>query len=184
MLNKAQKCPVPSLGGSDETAGVCDLARRRGIRVSLCRASAAIRSVATRRRSRGQPIDLECVDRRVRGATARTRVDRGPHYRDRISLVGRPPRGRRRSCCRVRPAEARRDCHLWRRRACIEADDNFHPHCFCHCPRSAWRRPCAESFAPGRERYGLVDPTDRYERQAARGFARNSPWPASARDHV
>jgi hypothetical protein len=37
---------------------------------------------------------------------------------------------------------------------------------------------------PGRERYGLVDPTDRYERQAARGFARNSPWPASARDHV
>ena len=49
------------------------------------------------------------MDRRVCAAAARTRLDRGPHHRDRISLGGGTQRALGRDRGRVRPAEGR--CH-------------------------------------------------------------------------
>ena len=49
------------------------------------------------------------MDRRFCAAAARTRLDRGPHHRDRVSLGGGTQRALRRDRGRVRPAQGR--CH-------------------------------------------------------------------------
>ena len=51
----------------------------------------------------------EPMDRRFCAAAARTRLDRGPHRRDRVSLGGGTHRALRRDRGRVRPAQGR--CH-------------------------------------------------------------------------
>ena len=52
------------------------------------------------------------VDRRFCAAAARTRLDRGPHRRDRVSLGGGTQRALRRDRGRVRPAQGRCHCHV------------------------------------------------------------------------
>ena len=53
------------------------------------------------------------MDRRFCAAAARTRLDRGSHRRDRVSLGGGPHRALRRDRRRVRPAQGRCHCHEW-----------------------------------------------------------------------
>ena len=52
------------------------------------------------------------MDRRLCAAAARTRLDRGPHRRDRVSLGGGTHRALRRNRGRVRPAQGRCHCHV------------------------------------------------------------------------
>ena len=60
---------------------------------------------------RGHAFGLEPVGRRFCAAAARTRLDRGPHRRDRVSLGGGTRRALRRDRGRVRPAQGRCHCH-------------------------------------------------------------------------
>ena len=60
---------------------------------------------------RGHAFGLEPMDRRLCAAAARTRLDRGPHRRDRVSLGGGTRRALRRDRGRVRPAQGRCHCH-------------------------------------------------------------------------
>src|SRR5262245_28327732 len=46
----------------------------------------------------GNAFGLECMDRRLCSATARTRLDRGSHPGDRVSLGGGKSRALRRDC--------------------------------------------------------------------------------------
>ena len=57
------------------------------------------------------PSIAEPMDRRFCAATARTRLDRGSHRRDRVSLGGGTQRALRRDRGRVRPAQGRCHCH-------------------------------------------------------------------------
>ena len=56
------------------------------------------------------------MDRRFCAAAARTRLDRGPQRRDRVSLGGGTQRALRRDRGRVRPAQGRCHCHAATRR--------------------------------------------------------------------
>ena len=56
------------------------------------------------------------MDRRLCAAAARTRLDRGSHRRDRVSLGGGTHRAFSRDRGRVRPAQGRCHCHVVDRR--------------------------------------------------------------------
>ena len=74
------------------------------------------------------PAAAEPMDRRFCAAAARTRLDRGPHRRDRVSLGGGTQRALRRDRGRVRPAQGRCHCHgRDRRRRRGKAGDIGHP---------------------------------------------------------
>ena len=73
-------------------------------------------------------LRLEPMDRRFCAAAARTRLDRGSHHRDRVSLGGGTQRALRRDRGRVRPAQGR--CHRHggnRSRPGGKAGDISHP---------------------------------------------------------
>ena len=59
----------------------------------------------------GDTFGREPMGRRFCAATARTRLDRGSHRRDRVSLGGGTHRALRRDRGRVRPAQGRCHCH-------------------------------------------------------------------------
>ena len=66
---------------------------------------------------------LEPLDRRFCAAAARTRLDRWPHRRDRVSLGGGTQRALRRDRGRVRPAQGRRHRHVRKRSPRSKAGD-------------------------------------------------------------
>ena len=67
------------------------------------------------------------MDRRFCAAAARTRLDRGPHRRDRVSLGGRTHRALCRDRGRVRAAQGRRHRHAWPAQSPPQAGDIGHP---------------------------------------------------------
>ena len=104
-------------------------ARRRGGRVAARGARAAAGEAADHRvPGREHAFGPEPMDRRFRAAAARTRLDRGSHRRDRVSLGGGTQRALRRDRGRVRPAQGRCHCHV-RNRAVArgKAGDIGHP---------------------------------------------------------
>ena len=77
---------------------------------------------------RDHAFGREPMDRRFCAAAARTRLDRGPHHRDRVSLGGGTQRALRRNRGRVRPAQGRCHRHIWNRRCPRgKAGDIGHP---------------------------------------------------------
>ena len=64
---------------------------------------------------RGHAFGREPMGHRICKAAARTRLDRGPHRRDRVSLGGGTQRALRRDRGRVRPAQGRCHCHVGNR---------------------------------------------------------------------
>src|SRR6516225_5979645 len=110
------------------TAGIAGCTRRRGGRVATCGAGAAASKVADHWHFwGGHSFSLESVDRQLCTTTARTWVDRGTHYCDRVSLGRWTKRALRRDRSRVRPAEGR--CHRYGAKsgARIKAGDVDYP---------------------------------------------------------
>ena len=108
----------------------------------------------------------------LRAAAARTRLDRGPHGHDRVSMVGGPHRELPRDRSRIRAPQGR--CHRHDRWRCpgSEAghisDTNRVP-----CGRRpGWRRLRCDPGPTGRQCYRLVAPADRYCQQASGASAR------------
>ena len=133
---------------------------------------------------RGHAFGREPMDRRFCAATARTRLDRGSHRRDRISLGGGTRRALRRDRGRVRPAEGRCHCHVCHRTShCGQAGDIGHPDRLRVGGGPGWHRPRRESGATGRQRHRPVDPADRSCWQATRTFARGCPRSPPVGDH-
>jgi ABC transporter substrate binding protein len=98
---------------------------------------------------------------RLCAAVARTRLDRGSHRRDRVSLGRGTRRARRRDRGRVRPAQGRCDCHLRNHTSPRgEKGDFGHTNRPCDVGRSAWHRPRHESGATGRQRHGVIASAD------------------------
>ena len=126
----------------------------------------------------------EPMDRRFCAAAARTRLDRGPHRRDRVSLGGgtranAAPRSRPSSSGSRSMSLSRREprCHRGK------AGDIGHPDRVRGGGRPGWHRPGRQSRATGRQRHRPVDPADRSCRQAARTVARGCPRSPPAGDH-
>ncbi len=126
----------------------------------------------------------EPMDRRFCAATARTRLDRGSHRRDRVSLGGGTRRALRRDRGRVRPAQGRCHRHVGNR-AVLAAKQatSVIPIVFATGGGPGRQRPRRESGATGRQRHRPVDPVDRSCRQAARTFARGCPRSPPVGDH-
>ena len=94
----------------------------------------------------------------LRAATARARLDRGPHRRDRVSLgEGRPERYAEIAAEFVR---LKVDVIVTAGSAvpAVRAGDIGHPHRFCAGERAGSRRPCREPVATGRQRHWIVEP--------------------------
>jgi ABC transporter substrate binding protein len=107
---------VPACEGSDairsnKTARVRHAARRRGRMAALGARAAAGEAADHRLLGRSHAFSLEPLDRRFRAAAARTRLERGADYRNRISLGGGTQRALYRVRGRVRPAQGGCDCH-------------------------------------------------------------------------
>ena len=102
-------------------ARVHHAARRCGGGVAARGARAAAGEAADHRvPGRDHAFGHEPMDRRFCAAAARTRLDRGSHRRDRVSLGGGTQRALRRDRGRVRPAQGRCHCHA-RDRAVLAA---------------------------------------------------------------
>ena len=137
---------------------------------------------------RGHGFGLGPMDRRFRAAAARTRLDRGSHRRDRVSLGGGTQRALRRDRGRVRPAQGRCHRHDGTRSPRSKAGDIGHPDRLRAGGGPGWHRPGRKSGATGRQRHRPVDPADRYLPASGSNFcARLSPvcagwrsWPMSA----
>ena len=124
------------------------------------------------------------MGRRFCAATARTRLDRGSHCRDRVSLGGRTQRALRRDRGRVRPAQGRCHCHVGNPTSRGgKAGDIGHPDRVRDGGGPGRHRPGRQSGATGRQRHRPVDPGDRSCRQAARTFARGRPRSPPVGDH-
>ena len=124
------------------------------------------------------------MDRRFCAATARTRLDRGSHRRDRVSLGGGTQRALRRDRGRVRPAQGRCHCHGGNRRSRRgKAGDIGHPDRLRGGGGPGWHRPGRESGATGRQRHRPVGPGDRSCWQATRTLARGCPRSPPVGDH-
>ena len=89
---------------------------------------------------------------------ARTRLDRGSHRRDRVSLGRRTQRALRRNRGRVRPAQSRCHCHGGHPASRHKAGDLGHSDCLCggvdpsgRPGRKSWRDRAATSPACRRE---------------------------------
>ena len=95
---------------------------------------------------RGHAFGREPMGRRFCAATARTRLDRGTHRRDRVSLGGRTHRALRRDRGRVRPAQGRCHCHV--RQRTQSSQQSRRPQSSRSCSRLAGdpvgRGPCRE----------------------------------------
>ena len=133
----------------------------------------------------GDPFrfDMGCLCCGVCAAAGRTRLDRRPQRRDRVSLGGGTRRTLRRNRRRVRPAEGRSHRHQRWCSARIEAGDLRHSDRLCGGKRPAGQRPGREPGAAGRQCHWTITPGGRSRRQANRGFARGIPRVASDRDH-
>jgi hypothetical protein len=95
-----------SHGKLPRTTTILSHARRRGGGVPVLGASAAGRQAADHRvPCRGHALIPWPMGCRLGAAVARTRLDRGPYYRDRVSLGGGTHRALRRNRGRVRPAQ-------------------------------------------------------------------------------
>ena len=138
---------------------------------------------------RGHACGLEPMDRRFCAAAARTRLDRGSHRRDRVSLGGGTQRALRRDRGRVRPAQGRCHRHVGNPAdACGKAGDIGHPDRLCAGGRPGRHRPRRESGATGRQRHRPVGPVSPILPASDSNFcARLSPvcagwrsWPMSA----
>ena len=126
----------------------------------------------------------EPMDRRFCAAAARTRLDRGPHRRDRVSLGGGTQRALRRDRGRVRPAQGRCHRHGGNRSSPRgKAGDIGHPDRLRGGGGPGWHRPGRESGATGRQRHRPVDPVSRSCRQATRTLARGCPRSPPVGDH-
>ena len=87
-------------------------ARRRGGAWPLAaRAQQPAKAADYRIPGCGDSLSLAPMDRCFCAAAGRSRLDRGPHRRDRISLGGGTPGALRRDRSRVRPAQGRRHRH-------------------------------------------------------------------------
>ena len=126
----------------------------------------------------------EPMGRRFCAAAARTRLDRGSHRRDRVSLGGGTQRALRRDRGRVRPAQGRRHCHVGNAGSPRgKASDIDHPDRLRSGGRPGRHRPGREPGATGRQRHRPVDPGTRSCRQAARTLARGCPRSSPVGDH-
>ena len=126
----------------------------------------------------------EPMDRRFCAAAARTRLDRGSHRRDRVSLGGGAQRALHRDRGRVRPAQGRCHCHVGNRASRRgKAGDIGHPDRLRGGGRPGRQRPGRKPGATGRQRHRPVDPGDRSCRQAARTLARGCPRSPPVGDH-
>ena len=124
------------------------------------------------------------MGRRFCAAAARTRLDRGSHRRDRVSLGGGTQRALRRDRGRVRPAQGRCHCHGGNCAVARgKAGDIGHPDRLRGGGRPGRQRPGRESGATGRQRHRPVDPADRSCRQATRTLARGCPRSPPVGDH-
>jgi len=102
--------PATVLARADETARIHRAARRHGGRVAARGAGPTVREATDHWvLGRGLPFCHKPMDRRFCAATPRTRLDRGPHSHDRVSLGGRRKRARGRDRGRVRPSQG--GCH-------------------------------------------------------------------------
>ena len=100
------------------------------------------------------------MGRRFRAATARTRLDRRPQYRDRVSMGGGAQRALRRDRSRVSAAQGR--CHRHDCEPavpCGQAGDIGDPNRVCIGGSGpSWQRPRREPGATGRQRHRAFDP--------------------------
>ena len=124
------------------------------------------------------------MGRRFCAAAARTRLDRGSHRRDRVSLGGGTHRALRRDRGRVCPAQGRCHCHVGtcngiRRKT----GDLGHPNRVRDGGGPAWHWPCRQSGAAGRQRHRPVAHVPRSCGQAPRIPARGHPRPPPIGDH-
>ena len=116
------------------------------------------------------------MGRRFCAAAARTRLDRGSHRRDRVSLGGGTRASVRRDRGRVRPAQGRCHCHVGNRASPRgKAGDIGHPDRLRDGGGPGWHRPRRKSGATGRQRHRPVEPADRSCWQAPRTLARGCP---------
>ena len=122
--------PATVLARADETARIHRAARRHGGRVAARGAGPTVREATDHWvLGRGLPFCHKPMDRRFCAATPRTRLDRGPHSHDRVSLGGRRKRARGRDRGRVRPPQSRCHCHLGKRGRRGKAGDVAHSDC-------------------------------------------------------
>ena len=161
------------------------LSRRRGGGVAARGARAAAGKLPTIGfLGASTPSAMEPMDRRFCAAAARTRLDRGPHRRDRVSLGGGTQRALRRDRGRVRPAQGRCHRHAGNpSRPRGKAGDIGHPDRLRGGGGPGRQRPGREPGATGRQRHRPVDPGDRSCRQATRTFARGCPRSPPVGDH-
>src|SRR5262249_37965612 len=90
-------------------------------------------------------------DRRLRTAAARTRLDRGPHGHDRVSMVGRSQRALPRDRGRVRTAQGRCHCYHGRRSPGSKAGHISDTDRVPGGRRPGWRRLCRDAGTTGRQ---------------------------------
>ena len=98
------------------------------------------------------------MDRRFCAAAARTRLDRGPHRRDRVSLGGGTQRALHRDRGRVRPAQGGRHVTVGSRSRRRKAGDIGHPDRLRGGGGPGRQRPGRVPGAAGRQRHRPVDP--------------------------
>ena len=135
---------------------------RRGSRLSACRASGSHPINCDASPFSGTPLSTWNVWIREFAERLRERVG-SRTARPRSSISGR--KGAEQVAEAAAEFVQRKpdgDRHLWRRRPRTKAGHNFHPHCFRHRDRSAWRRPCGRTFrAPAATSRACLS-TDRY----------------------
>ena len=156
--------------------------------LATCRRSRRARDRATRRpRATGEQaahdrllglqhvFDRRSLDCRLRAAARRTRLDRGPHDRHRISTGRGPYRALGRGCSGICATQGRCHRRAGRRDRRGKAGDVGHPNRLPGGRRSGRRRYCRLARATGRQRYRPIAAADRARRKAPRTPARDRP---------
>ena len=125
------------------------------------------------------------MGRRFCAAAARTRLDRGSHRRDRVSLGGGTQRALRRDRGRVRPAQGRCHCHAWQPAHVVAAKQatSVIPIVFAAAADPVGSGLVASLARPGGNVTGLSVQTGRSCRQATRTLARGCPRSPPVGDH-
>ena len=123
-------------GDRMRAARVHHAARRRGGVAARGARAAAGQAADHRVLGRGHAFGSEPMDCRFCAAAARTRLDRGSHRRDRVSLGGGTQRALRRDRGRVRPAQGRCHCHVWQPQQSLRQSRRHRSSRSC----SRWRR--------------------------------------------